>query len=592
MRQFLLFALVATLLTATASAQPTFATYTSIPISGTQADHIAKGDLNSDGKVDIVAVSGFSFGINDYKLLVFSNTGSGLSTTPTTYNYHVVYPGARAVAAGDVNGDGMCDVVIGIGDSIGIFTQNFLGILNAQVSYSCDPSKTTDAVKIADVDQDGHMDIVCLSWAGQAVVFYGNGAGGFTKVTYSSAATAGWDDLEVGKIGTDSLVSIVEMGGQSWAPIHQVRVHRNRSVAATNTLTLGTTDNMHAVAIGHFSDTVNQIAATFGGNRPASKLAFWRHPASTTTADTTVAIYDIPQAAEAGKFDCYDRDYVATLHGGWNAVNLTGLGAGGGVSSFGVFCPNNAWPDALVMADVNNDGKNDIVTVNTYAGLSVLKNTSRMRDTTVAATSTYVLDTVKSGTSFARHDTVFVIKTTTIDTNRRRDSTILIKGHCYGDTISLTSSTHYDTTHHVTIDTIPALTVKKNTAYGDQVVSGSMTAFKVGSWNVKNITPADTLVTWRLYTDIDTITAALNMHLAINTSYVGITAGGNPRANTTGAYVPLYPGVTATVEESMDFTIGMPGHGFSPTLSVFVKDKSAKIDLAQSAIITGQRISH
>jgi|GEM_PF-2365376 len=427
-----------------ASAQITFAPSVHISIPATSAaDHIAKGDFNHDGRTDAVVVTGFSFGAYDYKLLVYPQLpGGGLSTSPTLYSYTPVYPGARAVAGGDVNHDGLDDVVIGFGDSIGIFSQNFLGTLNPQVNYQCNPGISVDALKIYDVDGDGNQDIVTVSWFGQVVVFYTNAIGGVTRVAYPTAVGAGYDDIDVGKLAGDSLVSIVEMGGQSWAPVTQIRIHTNRTVDTTIVYHLSVTDNMHGVAIGDFYGTGrNQIAASYGGNVPSSHLAVWRHPDTLTINDTVLNVADIPQPVETGKFDCSGRDQIVVLHGGWSKVSVIDMTTG--IAPHLAWVPNNAQPDGLAIGDFNGDGKNDIVSVNTYAGISLLLNTTATTDTFYTVHRTSGTDTLH-GASYARtYDTVaylcgsiatkdsVVIESFIVDSFHMTDSSILVRDRCH-----------------------------------------------------------------------------------------------------------------------------------------------------------------
>ncbi len=140
-------------------------------------------------------------------------------------------------------------------------------------------------------------------------------------------------------------------------------------------------------------------------------------------------------------------------------------------------CPNNASHDAIVVADVNGDGKQDIVVVNTFAGLSILLNiTIPTNDTSIVVNDTSVRDTslvshvssvvfdttsITGGIVVAK-DSMFagvynIVKITASDSGR------LVINSCSGDTTSYTSYLHFidtaattrmDTTHVITRDTL------------------------------------------------------------------------------------------------------------------------------------------
>ena len=83
---------------------------------------VAAGDVNGDGFADIVTGIGEGGGPN---AKVFS--GKDGSVLMSFYAYDPVFAGGLRVAAGDVNGDGLADVITGIGTGGGPNVKVFNG---------------------------------------------------------------------------------------------------------------------------------------------------------------------------------------------------------------------------------------------------------------------------------------------------------------------------------------------------------------------------------------------------------------------------------------------------------------------------------
>ena len=71
---------------------------------------MAAGDVNGDGHADIITGAGAGGGPH---VSVFS--GTDLSILASFFAYDPAFTGGVTVAAGDVNGDGLADIVTGAG---------------------------------------------------------------------------------------------------------------------------------------------------------------------------------------------------------------------------------------------------------------------------------------------------------------------------------------------------------------------------------------------------------------------------------------------------------------------------------------------
>jgi hypothetical protein len=139
----------------------------------------ALADFNRDGKLDFATIN------RDYgTVVVLPGTGTGALGSPTAF-----YAGASSasVAAGDVNGDGKLDLVTGnYSNSVSVLLGNGLGSFAAAQHYAADSSP--QAVALADFNGDGKLDVLTANFVNGSIgVLLGNGDGSF-KASQASAA--------------------------------------------------------------------------------------------------------------------------------------------------------------------------------------------------------------------------------------------------------------------------------------------------------------------------------------------------------------------------------------------------------------------
>ncbi len=141
---------------------------------------------------------------------------------------------STAVAAGDINGDGFDDIVVGkaasrvfevfVGDGLGGFTQVPQGLPATGVALS------TNDVELGDLDNDGDLDLVTAHQNGNVRVYQNDGTGVFTaQGTQFTAPNAVANAIALGFVNGDGLLDIVvarENVGGSTAQVN--RLHLNQ----------------------------------------------------------------------------------------------------------------------------------------------------------------------------------------------------------------------------------------------------------------------------------------------------------------------------------------------------------------------------
>ncbi|HTQ54408.1 MAG TPA: FG-GAP-like repeat-containing protein [Bryobacteraceae bacterium] len=146
---------------------------------------VVAADLNGDGRPDlVVSDAGSSDPITDSGLYVLLNKGNGSFGAPTEYLQGTL-PGSLAI--GDLNGDGKPDLIVSNANGIGVMFGNGDGTLQS-------PLYTTTAfgaasIVVSDLNGDGIPDLVLGTCCAFTEVTYlaGNGDGTFQPPFYMSA---------------------------------------------------------------------------------------------------------------------------------------------------------------------------------------------------------------------------------------------------------------------------------------------------------------------------------------------------------------------------------------------------------------------
>lgn len=126
--------------------------------------YVAAGDVNGDGKADVIVAP--DFGMPSLVRVFDGNSGAVLRTF---FAYSPVFLGGVRVAAGDVNGDGFAEIITGAGPGGGphvkVFNGTNLNLLQSFFAYS--PSFQGGVFVAAGyVNDDGLADIITGAGAG------------------------------------------------------------------------------------------------------------------------------------------------------------------------------------------------------------------------------------------------------------------------------------------------------------------------------------------------------------------------------------------------------------------------------------------
>ena len=186
----------------------TFGSSISYVQESSQSFEVVLGDVNNDGVLDLVT-SGTEDTLHA-SVTIRLGVGDGTFGSSISVGYTPGSGGMRGVALGDINDDGKLDIVA-VKDTVPGYFYTFLGNGNGTFgsarSVSLGASVTPYAVMLDDLNQDGVLDMVAVvdnaALTGGIAVSLGQGDGTFGPTTLNTPANFTARDLDIGDFNND-----------------------------------------------------------------------------------------------------------------------------------------------------------------------------------------------------------------------------------------------------------------------------------------------------------------------------------------------------------------------------------------------------
>jgi Domain of unknown function (DUF4347)/FG-GAP-like repeat len=298
-------------------------------VTGNNSDNLVVGDIDDDGKLDVITIS-----VGSNTISVLTGNGTGGFSTPTIF---AVGSTPQQVSIGDFNGDGEQDLVTGNQSS-----SNVSVLLNTTIT----------ATTRNDFNGDRKSDILWRNDNGAISLWQMNGST-VTSNKIVTSLSSDWKAAGVGDFNADRKSDILWRNDNGAVALWQM----NGSTVISNKIVASLTSDWKISGTGDFNGDRKSDIVWRNDN---GAIAMWQMNGSTVTSNKIVASLSSDwKSAGIGDFNGDGKSDMLWRNDN-GAIALWQMDGSNVVSSKIVASLSSDWKAAGV-GDFNGDGKSDML---------------------------------------------------------------------------------------------------------------------------------------------------------------------------------------------------------------------------------------